>query len=70
VLVAGATSDGDAKVQANFLVYRFKEGSTEPFVGTYRYVLTRREGRIMIRRKYAILDLETLRDQGAISIIL
>lgn len=70
VLVAGLMPDGDAKVQANFLVYRFKEGSSEPFVGSYRYVLTQQDDRMMIRRKYAILDLESLRGQGAVSIIL
>lgn len=70
VLIAGETPDGDAKVQANFQVYRFKEGSIEPFVGSYRYVLTRQDGRIKIRRKYAVLDLENLRGQGAVSIIL
>ncbi|CDO34097.1 aromatic-ring-hydroxylating dioxygenase subunit beta [Novosphingobium sp. KN65.2] len=70
VLLAAETPTGDAKVQANFQVYRFKEGSTEPFIGTYRYVLTRLDGEIRIRRKYAILDLENLRGQGAVSIIL
>lgn len=70
VLIAGHTPDGDLKVQANFQVYRFKEGSTEPFIGTYRYVLTRQDGEIRIRRKYAILDIENLRGQGAVSIIL
>jgi p-cumate 2,3-dioxygenase beta subunit len=70
VLVDKETPEGDAKVSANFIVYRFKEGSTEPYVGTYRYVLTRQDGEIRIRRKYAILDLETLRGQGAVSIIL
>lgn len=70
VRIAGTTPDGDVKVAANFIVYRFKEGSSEPFVGTYRYVLTREDDGMRIRRKYAILDLETLRAQGAVSIIL
>jgi p-cumate 2,3-dioxygenase beta subunit len=62
--------DGDAVVEAFFQVYRFKEGNSEPFVGAYRYQLTRRDGRIKIRHKRATLDLETLRGQGAVSIIL
>jgi p-cumate 2,3-dioxygenase beta subunit len=70
VLITGETPDGDLNVQANFQVYRFKEGSKEPFVGSYRYVLTRQEGEIRIRRKHAILDIEDLRGQGAVSIIL
>ena len=64
------TVDGDATVEASFLVYRFKEGNSEPFVGHYLYRLTRREDRIMIRYRRATLDLESLRDQGAVSIIL
>lgn len=63
-------SGDDADVEASFIVYRFKGGTTEPFVGSYRYQLTRREGRIMIRHRRATLDLENLRGQGAISIIL
>lgn len=62
--------DGDAIVEASFLVYRIKRGSTDPFVGFYRYRLTRQGGRIMIRDRRATLDLESLRDQGAVSIIL
>lgn len=62
--------EGDAIVEAAFVIYRFKGGSTEPFVGRYRYRLTRRSGSIMIRDRRATLDLETLRGQGAVSIIL
>jgi p-cumate 2,3-dioxygenase beta subunit len=61
---------GDALVEANFQVYRYKEGNDEPFVGSYRYQLTRQDGRIMIRHKRATLDMENLRGQGAVSIIL
>ena len=61
---------GDAIVEASFVVYRFKGGNTEPFVGFYRYRLTRDEGRILIRHRRATLDLENLRGQGAVSIIL
>lgn len=65
-----AIVDGDAMVEAAFVIYRFKGGNTEPYVGVYRYQLTRREGRILIRHRRATLDLETLRGQGAVSIIL
>jgi p-cumate 2,3-dioxygenase subunit beta len=63
-------SEGNATVEAYFQVYRFKGTNKEPFVGTYRYELTRRNGNIMIRHRRATLDLENLQDQGAISIIL
>ena len=62
--------DGDAIAEASFAVYRFKNGNIEPYVGFYRYRLTRCDGRIMIRARRATLDLETLRAQGAVSIIL
>lgn len=65
-----AIVEADALVEASFQVYRFKGGNTEPFVGQYRYRLTRREGRILIRNRRATLDLESLRGQGAVSIIL
>lgn len=62
--------DGDAVVEAYFVIYRFKGTNKEPYVGQYRYRLTRQNGNIMIRHRRATLDLETLRDQGAVSIIL
>ncbi|MBV8630042.1 MAG: aromatic-ring-hydroxylating dioxygenase subunit beta [Silvibacterium sp.] len=63
-------TDGDAVVEACFVIYRFKGANKEPYVGQYRYRLTRQDGNIMIRHRRATLDLETLRDQGAVSIIL
>jgi len=62
--------EGDAMVEAAFAVYRFKNGSTEPYIGQYRYRLALEDGAIRIRHKRATLDLETLNAQGAISIIL
>jgi p-cumate 2,3-dioxygenase beta subunit len=62
--------DGDAVVESSFIIYRFKNGNTEPFVGFYRHRLTRQDGRIMIRERRATLDIENLRGQGAVSIIL
>lgn len=62
--------DCEAVAEASFVIYRFKNGSTEPYVGFYRYRLTRQNGRIMIRHRRATLDNETLRGQGAVSIIL
>jgi p-cumate 2,3-dioxygenase subunit beta len=62
--------DGEATVEASFLIYRFRSGSTEPFVGHYEYRLTRVDDRLRIRYRRATLDNETLRGQGAVSIIL
>jgi p-cumate 2,3-dioxygenase subunit beta len=60
--------DCKAFAEASFVIYRFKNGSTEPYVGFYRYRLTRQDGRVMIRHRRARLDNETLRGQGAVSI--
>lgn len=62
--------DGDAVVESSFIIYRFKNGNIEPFVGFYRHRLTRQGDRIMIRERRATLDNENLRGQGAVSIIL
>ena len=42
-----------------------------PYIGIYRYTLVRQQdGRFLIRRRRAELDLERLTDHGAVSIIL
>jgi p-cumate 2,3-dioxygenase beta subunit len=64
------TTDDEIHVEANFLVYRHRAGSTEPFVGKYRYHLTVVDDTLRIRYRRATLDNETLRSHGAISIIL
>jgi p-cumate 2,3-dioxygenase subunit beta len=69
VRITGSAGD-EISVEASFLVYRFRGGNSEPFVGGYRYTLVRVGGRLMIRYRRATLDLETLRSQGAVSIIL
>ena len=57
-------------VAANFVVYRFRAGTGEPFVGTYLYHLVEIDERLRIRHRRATLDNETLREHGSVSIIL
>ena len=57
-------------VTASFLVYRIRAGQMAPYIGRFLYTLTRTEGALKIRYRRAELDLETLRDHGAVSIIL
>lgn len=64
-----STTENEATVTAYFIVYRFKGGSNEPFVGQYLYHLVRIGEGLKIRYRRATLDLESLRGQGAISII-
>ncbi|MFN4281582.1 MAG: aromatic-ring-hydroxylating dioxygenase subunit beta [Alphaproteobacteria bacterium] len=63
-------NDGIATIKASFIVYRFKGGPTEPFVGEYVYRLARAAGGLKILYRRATLDQESLQVQGAVSIIL
>ena len=63
-------SEGEIEAAANFVVYRLRMGQVAPYIGHYRYTLAREAGGLRIRRKRATLDLESLREHGAVSIIL
>jgi p-cumate 2,3-dioxygenase subunit beta len=62
--------DGELQVSAAFYVHRSKEGNTDTYVGQYRYRLCVIDDKLRIRAKRCILDHETLRPQGRVSIIL
>ena len=57
-------------VSANFCVYRIRRAEIIEFIGQYRYQLVRHENSFKIRSKRVILDIDVLRGQGSISIIL
>ena len=57
-------------VTAAFVTYRTKDGHTDTFVGSSRYRLVLADGGLMIREKRCILDLDGLKPQGRISILL
>jgi p-cumate 2,3-dioxygenase beta subunit len=57
-------------VTANFVVYRMRFEHMDTYVGRYEYTLVQRDGRLKIRARKAILDLEALRPHGKVSIIL
>ena len=54
---------------ANALVYRFRSGVGDPYVGRYENKLTRVDGGLKITYRRAVLDLEALSWHGAVSII-
>jgi p-cumate 2,3-dioxygenase beta subunit len=58
------------RVTANFAVYRVRMEQLDTYVGRYEYALVWRDGQLKIRERRAILDLESLRPQGKVSIIL
>ena len=65
------SQDGeDVKASAAFATFRSKHSVTDFFVGCLRYRLRRIDGALFIREKRCVLDLESLRPQGRISIIL
>ena len=55
---------------ANFIVYRIRMEQMDTYVGRYEYQLVRHSGQLKIRERRAILDLDALRPQGKVSIIL
>ena len=63
--------DGEAMyVSANFVVYRLRFEQMDTYVGRYEYTLVQQDGRLKIRARKAILDLEALRPHGKVSFIL
>jgi len=65
-----ANHNDEIHVAANFVLYRFRSGTIEPFVGSYVYHLTDADGVLRIRLRRATLDNESMGDQGVVSVIL
>lgn len=64
-------ADADScKVNAAFVTYRSKDGFTDTYIGSTDYTLVRTAKGLQIRKKRCVLDLETLRPQGRVSILL
>lgn len=57
-------------VTANFVVYRVRQEQVDTYIGRYEYTFVCQEGKLRIRERRAILDLDSLRPQGKVSIIL
>ena len=57
-------------VEANFVAYRTKSGRTSRYMGEAHYRLVRDGMTLRIRAKRCALDLDTLNDQGRMTIIL
>ncbi|HYU11921.1 MAG TPA: aromatic-ring-hydroxylating dioxygenase subunit beta [Stellaceae bacterium] len=63
-------TDSEARVTANFAVWRFQHEQTDVYVGRYLHVLVRGASGLLFRERRAVLDLETLRPHGKLSFIL
>ena len=66
----GEVNGDEVAVRANFVVYRSRGDRTVHFMGEAHYVLVRNGNGLKIRRKRCNLDLNTLADQGRLTIIL
>lgn len=62
--------DGRIRARANFAVFRTKEDATTIYMGEYHYVLVTTDDGLRIRQKRIILDLNSLYEQGRLTIIL
>jgi len=69
VLIEERNGD-ELRVSAAFAVYRFKNGIADTYVGSYRYRLVLADGKLLIREKRSMLDMDALRPQGRVSILL
>jgi p-cumate 2,3-dioxygenase beta subunit len=62
--------DGGIVVTSSFIVYRFRMAESSPYVGWYEHRLKQVDGELKIHHRKAVLDMEALREHGAVSIIL
>ena len=65
-----AVEGGEARITANFAVWRFQHEQSDVYVGQYRHVLVRGPSGPLFRERRAVLDLETLRPHGKLSFII
>jgi p-cumate 2,3-dioxygenase beta subunit len=61
---------GILRATASFVVWRFRHGHADPFVGRSDYRLVEQEGAFRIAAKRAMLDHESLAPNGALSFLL
>ena len=66
--ITGVEGD-EISVTASCLVYRFRAGQRDPYVGRGLYTLERSDGAVKSRHWRAALDLEALSWPGAVSMI-
>jgi p-cumate 2,3-dioxygenase beta subunit len=69
-IMVGKSGGGETKVNCNFVVFRSRLGKADIYPGHAEYRLVQRGDELRIRSKKAVLDVDVLRPQGKISIIL
>ena len=70
-VIVGEAVEDTVRVHANFLIYRERDGYTDPYVGRYDHLLTQAgSGDLVFRRRKSILTYQTIRPSGRLSFIL
>jgi len=69
-VIVGEAQGDLVQVSCNFVVYRSRFEKSDVYPGHSTYDLVLGDGGARIRRKTAVLDIDTLRPQGKVSIIL
>lgn len=69
ILVTGLDSDV-ITVECNFTTYRTKREVVDNFIGKQKFEIVDQNGKLKIKNKKVILQLDSLRPQGKISLIL
>lgn len=70
VRIASVGDDASLRVHCNFVVYRSKGEVNDVYPGHSSYELVPADNSFRIRLKRAVLDVQSLRPQGKVSIIL
>jgi p-cumate 2,3-dioxygenase beta subunit len=70
VRVAAGEQPGTVRVRANFTVYRIRYEHNDLYVGRYDHVVGWDGETLRFRHRKAVLDLESLRPAGKVSIII
>jgi p-cumate 2,3-dioxygenase beta subunit len=70
VATGAPSTDGVIPVRCNFVVFRSRMEVTNIYPGHAEYQLVRNDAGLKIRSKKAVLDIDALRPQGKVSIIL
>lgn len=65
-----ADENGQLRTRANFVTYRTKSGRTSRYMGEAHYLLQPLGEGFRIKHKRCVLDLDTLNDQGRLTILL
>lgn len=65
-----AASDDQIQLRSNFTVWRTKEDNQSVFMGEMRHTLVKDGNSVKIKQKRCILDLNSLYNQGRLTIIL